>query len=305
MALYFLFVDGVGIGKSTDENPFHTHCFPGFEKLFGCKLSQGFKSIQSEKQVVLPVDANLNVEGLPQSGTGQATIFCGKNMAEVVGTHFGPYPHSKTKRYLKEESLFSDCIKLGFKPHFINAYPDAFFEFAERRNRYSCTTFMTLSAGLSLNRLADIQSETAITAEIKQDYWKSKLDLPISEIDESQAAERLIAKGKSMDLVLYEYYLTDKAGHSRNQDQAYQSLQRLDKFIHHLLREIDRENSSDTLLFISDHGNIEDLSVKTHTKNPVPLGVYGVGAQFFSGVKSLINIKEAVIQYLEAMKKIS
>lgn len=28
-------------------------------------------------------------------------------------------------------------------------------------------------------------------------------------------------------------------------------------------------------MITSDHGNIEDLSVKTHTRHPVPLVVYG------------------------------
>jgi len=46
------------------------------------------------------------VEGLPQSGTGQATLFTGVNCAERVGRHFGPYPHSTTHEILRDHNLF-------------------------------------------------------------------------------------------------------------------------------------------------------------------------------------------------------
>jgi phosphopentomutase len=42
---------------------------------------------------------------------------------------------------------------------------------------------------------------------------------------------------------------------------------------------IDSLDANETLLLItSDHGNIEDLTTKTHTRNPVPLILYGAGA---------------------------
>jgi len=50
-------------------------------------------------------------------------------------------------------------------------------------------------------------------------------------------------------------------------------LQRMDGFLAGILDSFDDRN--DILLFVSDHGNIEDLSTKSHTRNPVPLIVVG------------------------------
>lgn len=297
MSIIFLFIDGVGIGEPSDKNPFRDLELRGFERLCGGKLVSTTKRIVGSNQIFHPIDANMDVEGLPQSGTGQASLFCGYNASKNIGKHFGPYPHSKTKDKIQNESIFNGLIKSGKKPFFINAYPEPFFVMAEKRNRWSTCSLMAKGAGQELNSLEDIKAERAITAEIKQDYWKTKLDLDIPEITEENAANRLIKAANKYDLVLFEYYLTDKAGHSRSIKNANEALIKYDNFLKALIL---GKSENHTIILTSDHGNVEDLSIKTHTRNPVPLCVFGKKASYFKNVKSIIEVKDAILQSLNA-----
>lgn len=295
MAVIFLFIDGVGIGENNQKNPFIVNSYESFEILSNGDFTKNGNVFQSSNQLYKSIDANLDVEGLPQSGTGQTTLFSGVNASKVIGKHFGPYPHSGIKHLLKEPSIFSAVKDLGKKPYFMNAYPPIFFEYAKRRNRWSCTTLMTKSADLPLNSTVDVLQEKALTAEIVQNAWRDKLDIDIPKITATDAAQRLLNVVPDYDLILYEYYLTDKAGHNKSLDDAQKVLKPLDEFILHIIKNI---RSTDTLVITSDHGNLEDLSVKTHTRNAVPLFVMGNQTHHFNDVDSLIGVKKGVVKSL-------
>lgn len=295
MAVIFIFLDGVGLGKESEENPFHQNRFTSFEYLCGATFSEQAKPLITKNHLFKPIDANLNVDGLPQSGTGQTTLFTGVNAAKFIGKHFGPYPHSGIKPLLKERSLFKDLVRAGKNPHFINAYPPAFFEISKKRNRWSCTTLMVQSAGLKLNNTDDVLNETALTAEIIQNAWRDQLGIDVPEITPPQAAKRLLHVTPRYDLILYEYYLTDKAGHSQDPNKAKQVLNTLQEFLNTI---ITNKDPDDLLLITSDHGNIEDLSTKSHTRNRVPLIALGSGAKRFENVQSLVDVKEAIISFI-------
>jgi 2,3-bisphosphoglycerate-independent phosphoglycerate mutase len=293
MAVFFLFIDGIGIGSTGEQNPFSSLDLPGFNLLTGNqKMDNTMATILEDDHVYSSIDACLKVDGLPQSGTGQATLFSGVNASSIIGHHFGPYPHSKNKYLLESESIFHQIQKKGYAPFFINAFPKIFFEKVSLRNRWSCCTLMTKSAGLSINSENEVISGAAITAEILQDYWEKHLNINISAITYKDAAYRVVKSLEKYDLVLMEYYLTDKAGHSMNKKDAEDSITRIDNFIHALYRMI---GEKDTIVVTSDHGNIEDMSVKTHTFNPVPLIVKGPGATYFKDATDLTNITPAII----------
>ncbi len=266
--------------------------YPGFEYLAGGKLSSDSEPILTPTHIFKPIDANLEVEGLPQSGTGQTTLFTGENAAKVIGKHFGPYPHSGIKLLLKEKSIFHAVQQMGKKPYFMNAYPPIFFEIAEKRNRWSCTTLMARSVGLPLNSIQQIEQEKALTAEIVQDAWRERLNINIPKITATQAAQRLLNVVPNYDLVLYEYYLTDKVGHAQSYTDAERVLAKLDEFLFHIIKE---KSVEDVLVITSDHGNVEDLSTKTHTRNEVPLFCVGNKAHQFNMVKSLTDIKNGIL----------
>jgi hypothetical protein len=296
MAVCFLFVDGVGIGPKTDFNPLASPELKSFSYFTGKKgLYDGCEERDSGSVLFKKIDANLDVEGLPQSGTGQTSLFTGENASKVVGRHFGPFPHSEIKPLLKKRSLFHKVIEMGLKPHFLNAYPDLFFEKSEKRNRWSCTTLMARSAGVRLNRLQDVVDGRAVTAEIIQSAWRSKLRLDVPEIEPEEASGRMLRALDQYDLVLFEYYLTDKAGHEQDPEMANRVLTILDRFIYEILENIDEK---DTLILSSDHGNLEDLSIKTHTRNSVPLFVKG-NTKPFKNAKSILDVTPGILEVLE------
>ncbi len=287
MSVIFIFIDGVGIGPEGEHNPMVNSRWKSLEQLTdGQGLYNKSEPVTSDFLFFHPVDANLDMDGLPQSGTGQASLFSGKNASKIAGRHYGPYPHTATRHLLESKSLFHQVIEKGFKPHFINAYPDIFFEKMNRRNRWTCTTLMASSAGQKLNGLEEVKKGVSITAEIIQDAWRNQLNLDVKKIYPEDAAERLVSQMEYYDLLLFEYYLTDKAGHSMSREMSESILTIFDRFISHILSIKKRE---DHLVICSDHGNLEDLSIKTHTRNPVPLIIEG---ENLSGIKKAQSIMD-------------
>ncbi len=295
MAVCFIFIDGIGIGERNSSNPLSNKEIQSFSYFTNSNgIDVHCEERWNEENLFKKIDANLEVEGLPQSGTGQATLFTGENASKLIGKHFGPYPHSGIKPLLKDRSLFLKAMKMGKKPHFINAYPDIFFKKSSKRDRWSCTTLMTQSAGFRLNRVEDVLAGNAVTAEITQSVWRSRLNLDVPEIEPEVASDRVLNSLKQYDLVLYEYYLTDKAGHEQNGDMTDKVLTVLDRFLWGIIQGL---SSDDTLVITSDHGNLEDLSVKTHTRNPVPLFVKGQ-VDVFKSVESIQDVTPAILEVL-------
>jgi len=178
---------------------------------------------------------------------------------------------------------------------FVNAYPDVFFQRAGKRKRWTCTTLMTKSAGIRLNTLQDVKAGTAVTADLTQEAWQKKLMLDVPIITPEEAANRLIKQSVNYDLLLHEYYLTDKAGHSKQKAKAKKFLQRFDQFLWKLIR---AKPESVTIVLCSDHGNIEDLSIKPHTLNKVPLFAYGPGAPAFDSASSILDVTPGILKIL-------
>lgn len=297
MAVIFLFIDGVGLGDREDHNPLYRNSFDAFASMSGGQpFTAGYKKIEANGHLFKGIDATLGVDGLPQSGTGQTTLFTGKNAAQKIGRHFGPFPHSGIKPYLRNDSIFHRAKEQGKKGRFMNAYPDIFFRKAEKRNRWSCTTLMARSAGIPLHTEEDIRQGRAVTAEITQETWRMMLDVEVPEIVETEASQRVLNMAGEADLVLYEYYLTDKAGHAQNHERAAEVIGRFNAFLAHM---IEHKREEDTLVLSSDHGNVEDLSVKTHTLNKVPLFVLGPGAKAFSDAESIQDVTPAILRVLE------
>lgn len=283
--LVFVFLDGLGLGPPGAHNPFSRLALPAFERLGGGAWTSELPQRDEPTRVVRYLDANLGIGGLPQSGTGQATLFSGTNCAALAGRHFGPYPHSTSKPVLTRRNLFhlapgSTC--------FANAYPPRFFDFAESRNRWTVTTFCARAAGLRLHSTDDVRDGHALPAELTGAAWRERLGIDVPLHAEHEAARVLTDLAAQHRLTLFEYYLTDKAGHSRDPDRAEETLLSLDAFFAGLLDALDPTRH--LLLVTSDHGNLEDLGVKTHTRNPVPLVALGAGASHFAGATSLLDV---------------
>ena len=299
MSLIFLFIDGIGLASAADSNPFCRFAdkLPGWELLLnGRSLTAGEAFPTDKNHFITGIDANLDTEGLPQSGTGQTALFTGQNAAKVVGRHFGPFPHSKIRPLLRTESFFNKLHHAGKRARFLNAYPPVFFERAEKTKRWSSSTYMVKNAGQKLNSTAEVMAGKALTAELFGDYWSEKLGINLPKRDGTEVAEIILNAAAETDLLFLEYYLTDKAGHEQDASFAFETLHRLDQVFAPLLSNL----SEHTLLISSDHGNLEDLSRKTHTRNPVPLIAKGPLAAHFSEVKSITDVTPAMLSSLGA-----
>ncbi|WP_412062270.1 alkaline phosphatase family protein [Rubrivirga sp. IMCC45206] len=296
--LLFLFLDGVGLGPEPD-NPFATLDLPAFERLGGGqRWVEGAEPVRRSDLTFVPIDATLNVGGLPQSGTGQSALFTGLNAAQTHGNHFGPYPPTTVRASVAERSVFVQLVEAGIPAErlaFGNAYPDRFFRAAEARGRWTVTTLAAKSAGVRLRTADDLLAGTALTADLTGAGWARLLDGAHRPISEAAAARRLAALLGAHAFVLQEYFLTDKAGHSQDPDRAAAVLHSLDRFLAALL---DVLPDDATLLITSDHGNLEALGTKSHTTNPVPLVAWGPGASAFAGCHSLLDVTPAIVDLL-------
>ncbi|MBK7229409.1 MAG: hypothetical protein IPH97_11235 [Ignavibacteriales bacterium] len=111
-----------------------------------------------------------------------------------------------------------------------------------------------------------------------------------------KAAKRLLKIAYKNDFTLYEFFLSDHLGHGRIADEFDSIYKNLDEFLFSVLTEMDKDKLS--LIICSDHGNLEDLSVKSHTENPaltISAGLYA--KEFSEEIKDLTNIKSTIIKY--------
>jgi hypothetical protein len=297
----FLFLDGVGLGNPGDHNPFSVRSLPGLERWTGGQpWTHQAESISTTGHVFHPIDATLGVEGLPQSGTGQASLFTGVNGAELAGRHFGPYPHSKTKSTLTERSIFRQVKMLdsngSMDAAFANAYPDEFFKKREETGRWTVTTFCCINAKVHLRRFADWKKGHAITADLTGRAWKIQLGYDLEPITEPDAAGRLASLCSDYTLTVFEYYLTDKAGHSGRHRRARPILDSIDRFLEALYDRLDF--SRDLFVLASEHGNLEDLSTTSHTRNPVPLIARGRAAGHLADAESIVDVTPGILEAL-------
>ena len=96
---------------------------------------------------------------------------------------------------------------------------------------------------------------------------------------------------------LYEYFITDKIGHAQSFEKAEFYLPLLAAFVREILKRIDLKNT--TVILTSDHGNIEDLSIRTHTLNDVPTIIWGRQRdEVAQKIKDLSDVTPAILDLL-------
>ena len=302
----FVFLDGVGLGPSISVyNPLAQEAWPALERLAGGqRWTDAAAPLDEDDHVFRPLDATLGVDGLPQSGTGQATLFTGVNCARTAGRHFGPFPHSKTRPILARDNVFSQIQRLDrFRAQpsetqpsaFANAYPPRFFDYVTRRDRWTVTTRCCVEAGVPVRSLDALKEGRALAADLTGAGWRT-LGEAVPVITEAEAGRRLVRLSRNHAFTLFEFFLTDKAGHSKKARRAVRTLGAVDTFLHRVRADLD---PAETLLLVtSDHGNIEDLSTKSHTRHPVPLIAYGRGARHFRRVEDLAGVVPALLAAL-------
>ena len=286
MKLLFIFLDGVGLGDENPvTNPFvHTE-LPNLEKILGGHkiIADGHNSgtepdyhlVKTEYASLLALDACLGIKGIPQSATGQASIMTGTNVSAKLGFHDGPKPTPLIIELIHQGTLFTQLQHHGRAASLVNAFPPRYFESIDAGYRIPGVIALSANqAGLHLKTLADLIEGNAISADFTGEGWRGHLGyLNTPVLDHVQAGERLNSLANTSNLTIFEYWLTDVAGHHQDMESACTILETLDAVIGSLLDNWDGENS--LILLTSDHGNLEDLSTRHHTLNDVPLLLIG------------------------------
>ena len=309
MRVLFLFLDGVGLGANDPAiNPLAGAAMPHLRSLLGGHpLVADAAPFESERATLLPLDACLGVAGAPQSATGQATLLTGRNVPATIGYHYGPKPNPAVAAILRSSNgahgsnLFQSLQDEGKRSALLNAYPESYFAaIASGHRLYSAIPLAAVSAGLALKTADDLSAGRALSADFTGQGWRERLnlaDMPL--LAPAEAGARLAELAAGYDLAFFEYWLSDYAGHGQDMAAALSLLANIDEVFGGLLAAWDDE--AGIILITSDHGNLEDLSVRGHTMNPVPALVIGapeLRRRFTAGLRDLADVTPSILRLL-------
>ncbi|MGB7068546.1 MAG: hypothetical protein WBD22_03570 [Pyrinomonadaceae bacterium] len=289
-SVILVFIDGLGIGARGRSNP--------FEGLGDVDPIAHFSESRRKcfmDGIVVPTDPRLGVEGRPQSASGQTTILTGINAPAALGYHKQGFPNERLRSIISEHSIFLQLRNAGVLPNvFVNAYSPRFF--AEIPRWKSATTCAVEAAGMQFRTFSDLLAQRALYHDFtNSSLVESGFDIP--SVSSSAAASTLAKFTNPYRFILYEHFMTDKIGHDRDVEAARRHLPLLAEFVRALLEFVDLEST--TVILTSDHGNIEDLSVRNHTLNDVPTILWGRNADSVApDIRDLTDITPAILRLL-------
>lgn len=288
--LLLVFVDGVGFGDVGPHNPFTDLGGEILGALGGRspRLGGGLALAQT--------DACLGVPGLPQSATGQATIFTGVNAAQLLGAHLWAFPNAELRALLADKSLLKVARDRGRRVAFLNPFPPRFLE--ERpAGRVSCSTWAAVASGEPLRTGEDLLAGRAVSFDATGELIRAR-GWPVPLRTTREAGRIAVRAAREVDLALWETFLPDWAGHSQDVTWARQEVRRLREVLEGMLEEL---RPDEHLCLTSDHGNLEDLSTRGHTSHPVPTLWAGPGAAGLAArCRSLADIAPVILNLIES-----
>ncbi|NNE67046.1 MAG: hypothetical protein HKN33_10820 [Pyrinomonadaceae bacterium] len=289
-SVLLFFVDGLGIGQRSEENPLFK--IPELAPLAVFQDQTGPEQIEGTLAVT---DACLGIEGRPQSASGQTTIYTGINAPARLGYHKQGFPNAELREIIDSHSIFKQLKNEGIEHSvFANTYTPKFFESEPRWK--SATTCAVEAAKMRFCRIPDLLGGRALY----HDFTNRTLIAAghkVPEFSPVDAAEILAGLTNEYSFVLYEHFITDKIGHDMDWDRAERHLPELSTLIRETISRLDPSRT--TFVLTSDHGNIEDLSIRNHTRNPVPTFIWGRDMENFGKrIKDLTDITPAILDNL-------
>lgn len=301
MALIFVMMDGVGLAPPSAHNPV-ARGFARLAQTLGATLTDQL-AVTRPALLARPIDATLGVPGLPQSGSGHSAIYGGFNAAAQNGRHQPSYPTIAMRAQLAHQNMLSAALAAGYSVAWANAYlPGYDAAVTGRRLRHTAGTWAALHAGLPLRGVAELRDGLAVSWDITQALARTRPDaddLPL--IEAADAGGRLARLARSYDLVAFETYLPDLAGHERIPITLEAALDAVDGLIAGVLA---KRDAADTLVITSDHGNSEDTTTRVHTRNPVPLIAIGPAADVFAPISALDELVPALLSALAQSRQL-
>jgi hypothetical protein len=289
MRVLMIIVDGIGISPS-----------------LGLPLKlDGDTGGHSERVRPLPMGglmvstrADLDVPGLPQSATGHTTIITGVNAARYMGRHFPGYPMATLVRLIENGNLLKTAASMGLRATYINAFVSRPAILRGRTLR-SASAVAAESTGQRFFSLHDLVEGNALYHDFTNEVLIQR-GYNVPRLSPECAGRRLAMLAADTHLTLYEYFMTDLAGHSQDPFWASRELRKLERFIlSGVIRNLDI--SSTHVIVCSDHGNVEDLSTCTHTRNPVPTMIWGpqagAAAEKIATIEDIAPVVENLLGY--------
>lgn len=284
MHILVLFLDGIGLGEDNpDINPFAVANMPTVHRLTNGKrwLAETGKQ-QSDQAIFVPTDAGFGIAGRPQSGTGQAAILTGLNVPQIIGRHYGPKPDAQTRDIIKEHSYFKRVVERGKKAHLLTAYPPGLLHDFERgktlRSSIQQAAFETGQPHFSVD---DVLNQRALTAEWTTNAWQRFLKIDgVPNYSAREAGQLMARLSRNYDFAFHSHWFTDRVGHRGPFKQGVELLEMFDQVLTGILDEWDMDEG--LIVVISDHGNMEDVSVRHHTENDVPTLIIGNQKETFA-----------------------
>ena len=279
MKIAVLFIDGVGLAEPSADNPLNPEVCPALCRLF-------------EKHAK-PIDACLGVDGIPQSATGQATMFTGVNCPKEVGKHCEGFPGPTVRNIIAANNIFLELKRRGKRIRFADAYLVDTPDELEFRRFKSVTTVMALTVPETISTADDLAADMALMQDLTRETIQERYpDIPV--IPPQRAAEHLFRIAQRNDFTLFEFFQTDVAGHSLDYARACAVLRMYDRFLAAFVRFA--EAAGITIVMTADHGNIEAMNDRGHTRNPVPFAAFGPqAAAIRDRVESLVDVMPAVL----------
>jgi hypothetical protein len=289
-SVLLFFIDGLGIGERSGDNPLAQ--IENLEPL--AQFKNEFPKIIYDG-ILIPTDPRLGIEGRPQSASGQTTILTGINAPQILGNHKQGFPNQALRDVIDEHSIFLQLKNRNIAPNvFAIAYTPKFF--SETPRWKSATTCAMEAANEQFRRLSDLLGRSALF----HDYTNKSLiemGFDVPPFSPREAGEILAGLTASHRFTLYEYFITDKIGHAQSFEKAAEYLPSLAEFVRESVRQIDLEKT--TVILTSDHGNIENLSIRTHTLNDVPTIVWGRSRfEIAESIKDLSDITPTILRLL-------
>ncbi|MDC7224122.1 MAG: hypothetical protein PQJ60_10300 [Spirochaetales bacterium] len=264
--LILFFIDGIGLAPASEHNRISSL----FEKeTEGFGLAPLEEALVTKQAVLVPLDARLGVEGIPQSATGQTTLFTGVNASRLLGYHLTAFPNEPLLPLFEKHSIMKNLADRGLRVTSLNMYSKEFFAEREKseKNRFPASTLTIRASGVPFRMIDDYRRGRAVFADITNELIRTR-GYDVDLITPEEAARNGLAVLEETDFLFFEYFLTDHYGHKRNRERLDRCVEDLSRFVTALCEGMDLDREA--LLIVSDHGNSEDLSTGAHTLNPVP-----------------------------------
>jgi bisphosphoglycerate-independent phosphoglycerate mutase (AlkP superfamily) len=292
-----IMVDGFGIPPAGIRCPVYNNCCtPQFLELLD--------------HYSTPIDANLELPTLPQSATGQCSLFCGINAAAAIERHLPGFPNAALREIIRQQNIFKTLRLHGAKVTFANAYINHTLAELKHSGLRSVTTVMTDNELGQVRNRTDLLAGKAVLHDITREYLTGALNhlglskrlatmtpvlKPELAVTPEHAAHDLLTVAAENDFTLFEFFMSDRAGHRQHEPLLKHVLMNLSRFVVEICSTM---NDSTTLILTSDHGNCEDITVKSHTRNPVPLLIYPKSSIKTPAINSITEVHDLIVKLL-------